>query len=212
VLATRPRAVAAASKAAVIADLAADPGARPPYSELAFRLALEWRQYQSKTGSMPWRIWQGASPSIGALIGGTLAVIVIAAGASWPSEPLDCASFLSVALASAIGRWGNFFIRGLFGPCPPIALETLDFRPSIWPAPFIDEAFFPPHLLYESFWKTWVFWPVADFFFPTGERGKISLPNWCPQLHLSDRLQLGRYLDRGLRLDPLCLFSIPPLL
>jgi len=88
----------------------------------------------------------------------------------------------SVAWAQAIGRWGNFFNSERLLALPTNGpLETLDSGINR-PAPFIRLRASSPHLLYESFWKPGCFWPCLLILFRLGERARISLPEWCPQL------------------------------
>ncbi|TWB96532.1 prolipoprotein diacylglyceryl transferase [Synechococcus sp. Ace-Pa] len=194
-------------EAAVIADLlpilvlAAVLGARLYY------VALEWRQYQ-----LNWfdalAIWQGGIAIHGALIGGTLAVIVYCRWRKLAFWNLLDVLVPSVALGQAIGRWGNFFNSEAFGL--PTNLPWKLSIPAInRPAPFIDEAFFHPTFLYESFWNLGVL-ALLLILFRLGERGKISLPNGALSCTYLIAYSVGRFWIEGLRLDPLCLFSIPP--
>jgi phosphatidylglycerol:prolipoprotein diacylglycerol transferase len=192
---------------ALIADLlpilvlAAVVGARLYY------VLLEWRQYQLNWLSAL-AIWQGGIAIHGALLGGTLAVILYC---RW--RRLAFWNFLdvlvpSVALGQAIGRWGNFFNSEAFG-VPTDLPWKLSIPPMNRPAPFIDEPYFHPTFLYESIWNLGVL-ALLLVLFRLGERGRLSLPNGALSCVYLISYSLGRFWIEGLRTDPLCLFSLPP--
>ena len=57
----------------------------------------------------------------------------------------------AIALAQAIGRWGNWFNQELFGR--PTSLPwALEIDPEHRPAKYLDQATFHPTFLYESLW------------------------------------------------------------
>jgi phosphatidylglycerol---prolipoprotein diacylglyceryl transferase len=192
---------------AMIADLlpilvlAAVLGARLYY------VALEWRQYQ-----LNWldalAIWQGGIAIHGALIAGSLAVVVYCRWRKLPFWNLLDVLVPSVALGQAIGRWGNFFNSEAFGL--PTDLPWRLFIPAVnRPATFIDEQFFHPTFLYESLWNLAVVALLLTLF-QLGSRGRILLPAGALSCIYLISYSFGRFWIEGLRLDPLCLFSVPP--
>ncbi len=192
---------------AMIADLlpilvlAAVLGARLYY------VVLEWRQYQ-----LNWldalAIWQGGIAIHGALIGGSLAVVVYCRWRKLAFWNLLDVLVPSVALGQAIGRWGNFFNSEAFGL--PTDLPWRLFIPAVnRPATFIDEQFFHPTFLYESLWNLAVVALLLTLF-QLGSRGSIALPAGALSCIYLISYSLGRFWIEGLRIDPLCLFSTPP--
>lgn len=181
--------------------LAAVLGARLYY------VLLEWRQYQ-----LNWlealAIWRGGIAIHGALIGGILAVIVYCRWRKLAFWNLLDVLVPSVALGQAIGRWGNFFNSEAFG-VPTDLPWKLSIPPINRPAPFIDEAFFHPTFLYESIWNLGVL-ALLLILFRLGERGRLALPSGALSCTYLIAYSLGRFWIEGLRIDPLCLFSVPP--
>ena len=77
-------------------------------------VAFEWHNYANQP-IKALAIWEGGIAIHGALIAGTLTLILFC---RWRSQPfLDVLDVLvpSVALGQAIGRWGNFFNSEAFG-------------------------------------------------------------------------------------------------
>ncbi len=95
------------------------------------------------------RIWEGGLGIWGAVLGGALAVFVLAKRRHLSFGDLaDCIA-PGLAFAQAIGRWGNYFNQELFGAPSglPWAIE-IDVRNR--PAEYIRSATFQPTFLYES--------------------------------------------------------------
>ncbi len=181
--------------------LAAVLGARIYY------VLLEWRQYQ-----LNWlealAIWRGGIAIHGALIGGTLALIVYSRWRRIPFWNLLDVLVPSVALGQAIGRWGNFFNSEAFGV--PTDLPWKLYIPPIHrPSPFLDQQFFHPTFLYESVWNLGVFALLLTLF-RLGQRGRIPLPAGALSCAYLIAYSAGRLWIEGLRTDPLCLFAAPP--
>ncbi len=105
-------------------------------------------------------IWQGGLSIWGAVGGGAIALIWIARKRHYDTMLLLDAIGPAVALAQAIGRWGNWFNQELFG------------RPTTWPwgleidvahRPEIYKQFatFQPTFLYESVWCLVIFTTIV---------------------------------------------------
>ncbi len=97
------------------------------------------------------QIWSGGLGIWGAVMGGAIAVIILARKHRYDTLALCDAIIPGVVLAQAIGRWGNYFNQELFGrpSTLPWAVE-IDFvhRPDQYKA----FATFQPTFLYESLW------------------------------------------------------------
>ena len=192
---------------ALIADLlpilvlAAVIGARLYY------VTFEWRQYQ-----LNWldalAIWRGGIAIHGALIGGTLAVILYSRWRRIAFWNLLDVLLPSVALGQAIGRWGNFFNSEAFG-LPTDLPWKLTIPYANRPVEFLDQITFHPTFLYESLWNLGVL-VVLLVLFERGVRGKINLPVGAISCFYLVAYSLGRFWIEGLRIDPLCLMGTPP--
>ncbi|HEY3833826.1 MAG TPA: prolipoprotein diacylglyceryl transferase [Acidimicrobiia bacterium] len=101
-------------------------------------------------------IWRGGLSIWGAVAGGALAVIYEARRKHLNTLLLCDAIGPAIAVAQAIGRWGNWFNQELFG------------RPTTWPwgleidvahrpAGYVHFATFQPTFLYESIWCLLIF-------------------------------------------------------
>jgi len=153
-----------------------------------YYVTFEWRQYQ-----LNWldalAVWRGGIAIHGALIGGTLAVILYARRRRIAFWSLLDVLVPSVALGQAIGRWGNFFNSEAFG------LPTdLPWKPTIpfanRPLNFLDHSAFHPTFLYESLWNLGVV-TLLLLLFHWGSQGRLQLPPGA----LSCVLQLRALLD-----------------
>jgi phosphatidylglycerol:prolipoprotein diacylglycerol transferase len=192
---------------ALIADLlpilvlAAVIGARLYY------VTFEWRQYQ-----LNWldafAIWRGGIAIHGALIGGTLAVILYSRWRRIAFWNLLDVLLPSVALGQAIGRWGNFFNSEAFG-LPTDLPWKLTIPYANRPVEFLDQSTFHPTFLYESLWNLGVL-ALLLVLFERGVRGKIPLPMGAISCFYLVAYSAGRFWIEGLRIDPLCLMGTPP--
>jgi phosphatidylglycerol:prolipoprotein diacylglycerol transferase len=192
---------------ALIADLlpilvlAAVLGARLYY------VTFEWRQYQ-----LNWldalAIWRGGIAIHGALIGGTLAVILYSRWRRIAFWNLLDVLLPSVALGQAIGRWGNFFNSEAFG-LPTDLPWKLTIPYANRPVEFLDQSTFHPTFLYESLWNLGVL-ALLLVLFERGIRGKINLPVGAISCLYLVAYSCGRLWIEGLRIDPLCLMGTPP--
>ena len=81
-------------------------------------------------------MWEGGLSIQGALVGGLLAAAIYTAAAELDFFEWTDIVIPGVALAQAIGRWGNFFNQEAFGApcdqpwCIPISQEVLQATPS----------------------------------------------------------------------------------
>ncbi|MFN9624456.1 MAG: prolipoprotein diacylglyceryl transferase [Cyanobacteriota bacterium] len=172
-----------------------------------YYVLLEWRQYSGRWGEMV-AIWHGGIAIHGALIGGTLATILFCRWRRQPFWPLLDVLLPAVALGQAIGRWGNFFNSEAFG-LPTDLPWRLTSPPSQRPLPFLDQATFHPTFLYESLWNLGVC-GLLLVLFRQASRGRLDLRPGALSCVYLIAYSCGRFWIEGLRLDPLCLFSLPP--
>ena len=192
---------------ALIADLlpilvlAAVVGARLYY------VIFEWRQYQ-----LNWldalAVWRGGIAIHGALIGGTIAVILYCRWRRIAFWNLLDVLVPSVALGQAIGRWGNFFNSEAFGLPTDLPWKlTIPFANR--PVEFLDQTTFHPTFLYESLWNLGVV-ALLLLLFRRASQGKLQLPAGSLSCVYLLSYSTGRLWIEGLRIDPLCLAGTPP--
>ena len=181
--------------------LAAIVGARLYY------VVFEWRQYQ-----LNWldalAIWRGGIAIHGALIGGTLAVILYSRWRKIAFWNLMDVLLPSVALGQAIGRWGNFFNSEAFG-LPTDLPWRLSIPYANRPLEFLDQTTFHPTFLYESIWNLGVL-ALLLVLFQRGVRGKLNLSIGAISCTYLVAYSAWRFWIEGLRIDPLCLIGTPP--
>ena len=172
-----------------------------------YYVAFEWRNYAGSP-LKALAIWEGGIAIHGALIAGTLTLILFC---RWRRQPFwDVLDVLvpSVALGQAIGRWGNFFNSEAFGV--PTDLPWKLFIPtSNRPLLYIDAEFFHPTFLYESIWNLLLF-IVLIAVFRRGVKRSGSVPAGAMSCLYLIGYSLGRVWIEGLRIDPLCIGALPP--
>lgn len=172
-----------------------------------YYVAFEWRNYAGSP-LKALAIWEGGIAIHGALIAGTLTLILFC---RWRRQPFwDVLDVLvpSVALGQAIGRWGNFFNSEAFGV--PTDLPWKLFIPtSSRPLLYSDSEFFHPTFLYESIWNLLLF-IVLIAVFRMGIKRSGSVPAGAMSCLYLIGYSLGRVWIEGLRIDPLCIGALPP--
>ncbi len=97
------------------------------------------------------KIWEGGLGIWGAVAGGALGAWYACRRYGLLLPPLGDALAPGLAVAQAIGRWGNWFNQELFGE-PTSVPWALQIDPANRPAGFEQYATFHPTFLYESLW------------------------------------------------------------
>lgn len=97
------------------------------------------------------RIWDGGLGIWGAVALGALGAWIGARRAGVLLPPIADAIAPAIALAQAIGRWGNYFNSELFG-APTTLPWGLQIAPEYRPVGYEQFATFHPTFLYESLW------------------------------------------------------------
>ena len=183
--------------------LAAVIGARIYY------VTFEWPNYAA-TPLKALAIWEGGIAIHGALLAGTLAVILFC---RWRRQPFwDVLDVLvpSVALGQAIGRWGNFFNGEAFGVPTDLPWKLLiESVPRNVQKIFPEAQYFHPTFLYESLWNLAVF-ALLIVLFLKAKQGGLHLPAGALSCIYLLSYSCGRLWIEGLRIDPLCLGGLPP--
>ncbi len=97
------------------------------------------------------QIWQGGLGIWGGVIGGALAVFIVARRRQVAFAPIADAIVPGLAFAQGIGRWGNWFNQELFGE-PSHLPWAVEIDRVHRPTEYINEKTFQPTFLYESLW------------------------------------------------------------
>tara|TARA_Y100001968_G_scaffold324007_1_gene362600 strand:+ start:1506 stop:2417 length:912 start_codon:yes stop_codon:yes gene_type:complete len=153
-------------------------------------------------------IWGGGIAIHGALIAGTISVILFCKRKKQNYLNVLDVLIPSVALGQAIGRWGNFFNNEAFGI--PTSMPWKLFIPiTNRPIMFINEQYFHPTFLYESIWNIFTFL-ILIALFRLGIKSKLDFSPGVLTFTYIIMYSFGRFWIEGLRIDPLCINSIPP--
>ena len=183
-------------KAAEIALIGGLVGARLYY--VLFNLDY----YQTQPWWRIFAVWEGGLAIHGGLIAG-----IVAGGAYVWAKGLPLLTYLDMvapplALAQAIGRWGNFFNEEAFGGPTALPWKLFISEPRRPPA-FVDHQYFHPTFLYESLWNAGTFLVLYCVLRRRFERAPGAL--FLAYLGL---YSLGRFWVEGLRTDSLMLGSL----
>lgn len=180
----------ALTTAALVAMLAGFVGAR------AYYVAFNWDLYASRPWDIP-AIWRGGLAIHGGLVAGLLGAWLYMRARRRPILPYLDVAAPSLALAQAIGRWGNFFNSEAYGR--PTDLPWKLYIPPERRVPGFERfEFFHPTFLYESLWDLAVFlvlWLAL-------RRRLDSRPGALFFCYIG-LYSIGRFFVEGLRLDSL---------
>jgi prolipoprotein diacylglyceryl transferase len=114
-----------------------------------YSLATSWQDDTQGHWYRAFEIWRGGLGIWGGVLGGVAVGIVGARRHRLPIPPLvDCAA-PALALAQAIGRWGNYFNQELYGRPTNLPWAVRIDNP---PAQYATRHTFQPTFLYESIW------------------------------------------------------------
>jgi phosphatidylglycerol---prolipoprotein diacylglyceryl transferase len=94
-------------------------------------------------------IWQGGLAIHGAILGGVLVLIYYCRKTGDSFWKISSILVPGIALAQAIGRWGNYFNQELFGK-PTKFLWGIPIDPINRPLEYFNNMYFHPTFLYES--------------------------------------------------------------
>ncbi|MFA4941856.1 MAG: prolipoprotein diacylglyceryl transferase [Patescibacteria group bacterium] len=113
-----------------------------------YHVVLEWSYYYKYPLDI-FKVWQGGLAIHGALIAGILVGWVFAKKNNLNFWLLAAVAAPGLALAQAIGRWGNYFNQELFGRPTDLAWGIpIDIMKR--PLEYLSAEFFHPTFLYES--------------------------------------------------------------
>ncbi len=123
-----------------------------------YHVASDWQLYFAPGGSGfigALRIWDGGLGIWGAVAFGALGAWIGARRLGVALPPIADAVAPGIALAQAIGRFGNYFNQELFG-APTTLPWALEIAPQFRPEGYVEFETFHPTFLYESLWMVGV--------------------------------------------------------
>jgi len=177
-----------AGSIAVYAVIAGVIGAR------LYHVVTDWSRFEDDLGSIP-LIWEGGL----GIPGGLLAGITVGA---WQAKrrgirPAVAMTFgmPSIALAQAIGRWGNWFNQELFGK-PTDLPWGLEIDQQYLPIGEAPGTTFHPTFLYESLWN----FALCAVLLAVQQRFQLAAGRLLGVYLIG--YGVGRYWIEGLRIDP----------
>ncbi len=153
-------------------------------------------------------IWGGGIAIHGALLGGSISVIIFCRLRKQRVWDVMDVLLPSVALGQSIGRWGNFFNNEAFGVPTSLPWKLsipYAFRPNL----FLDQEFFHPTFLYESLWDLGIF-VMLFILFKKNLNGSFKIPSGSISCIYLITYSIGRFWIEGLRTDPLCFGGVEP--
>ena len=140
------------------------------------------------------KVWQGGLGIWGGVAGGALAAWLVVRREGLPFAPFADAVAPGVALAQAVGRFGNWFNQELYGR-PTDLPWALEIDPEHRPAATPDEATYHPTFLYEALWNVGVaalvIWADRRFRLGGGRAAALYVAAYCA----------GRLWIEALRVD-----------
>ena len=113
-----------------------------------YYVGLEWAYYKDDPLSIL-KIWQGGLAIHGAILFGLLSLWLFVRRRKLDFWLLASIVVPALALAQAIGRWGNYFNQELFG-LPTAAPWGIPIAEINRPAAYLQNSYFHPTFLYES--------------------------------------------------------------
>ena len=162
-----------------------------------YHVVTDYELYAKDPFPAIFEVWNGGLGIYGAVAGGFLGVLLFSWYRGISALVFADAAAPGLALAQAIGRWGNYFNQELFGR-PSDLPWAIRIAPENRPAQFADATSFHPTFLYESIWDVLVclalLW-IARRFAERLKEGDVFL------IYVS-LYSVGRFFVETLRIDP----------
>ena len=159
-----------------------------------YEVAFNWDYYGQHWDKIP-AVWEGGLAIHGGLIVGVSVAAIVAARRHLPVLRVLDTGAPSVAIAQAIGRWGNFFNEEAFGR-PTDLPWGLYISPAHRPIEYERAERFHPTFLYESLWDLAVFAVLVCWLRSRWRDRPGALFFWYIGLY-----SVGRFSIEALRLD-----------
>ena len=146
------------------------------------------------------KVWNGGLAIHGGIISGILVIIIYTRKYKVNTVKILDISAVSVIIAQAIGRWGNFFNQEAFGSAISRGfLESLHLPKFIIDGMHINGSYYHPTFLYESIWNLIGF--VIMLFLRRRKYAKVGEMSGFYLIWYSS----ARFFIEGLRMDSLML-------
>jgi prolipoprotein diacylglyceryl transferase len=159
-----------------------------------YHVVTDWDRFATDLGAIP-AIWRGGLGIPGGLAGGVLVGLIAAHRRGIDVRVMLDIAAPAVALAQAIGRWGNWWNQELFGS--PTSLPwALQIDDAHLPAGHASGTTFHPTFLYESVWSLALCGLLLLM-----DRHMSLRPGRLFVFYLGGYF-LGRFWIEGLRIDP----------
>ncbi len=159
-----------------------------------YHVVTTWDQFADDLWRIP-MVWTGGLGIPGGLLGGIIVGVYVVHRRGLELPTVLTAAAPGIALAQAIGRWGNWWNQELFGRPTglPWGLEIADDKT---PAGFGDAVLFHPTFLYESLWNLGLCVVLLAI-----DRYRPLRPGRLFAVYLAGYFA-GRFWIEGLRIDP----------
>jgi phosphatidylglycerol---prolipoprotein diacylglyceryl transferase len=161
-----------------------------------YHVATEYHRYTRNPFPKVLETYDGGLGIYGAIAGGFLGLLLFSWYRGINALTFADAAAPGLALAQAIGRWGNYFNQELFGQ-PSDLPWAIRIAPLHRPTEFADATSFHPTFLYEALWDVLVclvlLW-IARRFSERLKIGDVFLLYVC-------LYSVGRFLVETLRID-----------
>ena len=159
-----------------------------------YHVVTAWDLFADDLWKIP-MVWEGGLGIPGGLLGGTAAGVYVARRRGLALPAVLTAAAPGIALAQAIGRWGNWWNQELFGR-PTTLPWGLEISKDKVPPGFGDTVLFHPTFLYESLWSLALCAALIGI-----DRSRPLRPGRLFALYLAGYFA-GRFWIEGLRIDP----------
>lgn len=160
-----------------------------------YHVATDWEDYRDRPLDAL-KVWEGGLGIYGGVAAGALVGAALARRAGMPVSPLLDAAALSLPIAQAIGRTGNYMNQELFGK-PTDVPWGLQVDPERRPREYADRNSFHPTFAYEAAWNV----GLAGGLYGLSKVWKGRPPGALFATYLAG-YSLGRFWIEGLRVDP----------
>jgi len=162
-----------------------------------YHVVTDYELYANDPFPGVFEVWNGGLGIYGAVLGGFVGLLIFARVRRINPLILADAGAPGLALAQAVGRWGNYFNQELFGR-PSNLPWAIEIAPENRPPGFRDAEAFHPTFLYESIWDIL----VALILLFVARRFARSLKNGDIALLYVSLYSVGRLVVEALRIDP----------
>ena len=161
-----------------------------------YHVATEWDRFSGSPGEIV-KIWKGGLGIPGGILLGVIVGVLVARNKGLALSPVLWAVAPGLAVAQAIGRWGNWFNQELFGGPTDLPWGLEVDAEKVADAGYAPGTLFHPTFLYESLWNL----ALAAFLVWLGRRFVRRNPGRLLAVYLIG-YGIGRFWIEGLRIDP----------